>query len=86
MLTEQPECGAPCALCESLAHLCAKAREEVAKYRAAFKFELEHLQKLQAENAVLRARLDEEAVAAPLQLPHRGTAARGQQSTMPQVE
>ena len=34
MLPEQPDCGAPCALCESLAHLLAQAREENAALRA----------------------------------------------------
>lgn len=33
MLPAQPDCGAPCAMCESYAHLLAKAREELESVR-----------------------------------------------------
>lgn len=33
MLPTPPDCGAPCAMCESYAHLLAKAREEIARLR-----------------------------------------------------
>lgn len=33
MLPTPPDCGSPCAMCESYAHLLAKARDEVARLR-----------------------------------------------------
>lgn len=33
MLPTPPDCGSPCAMCESYAHLLAKAREEIARLR-----------------------------------------------------
>jgi len=49
MMPEAPDCGVPCGLCESLAHLYAKSREEASKYKSAFEFELNQIQKLQEE-------------------------------------
>lgn len=54
MLPEQPDCGAPCALCESYAHMLAKAREEI---KEVFEYEAE-MDELRADNAALREEND----------------------------
>jgi len=55
MLPEQPDCGAPCALCESLAHLLAQAREEIVPSLIAVCREYRSkLDKLDQDNAALR--------------------------------